>query len=406
MAESLFTVYDSSWSIRRQDTIAQGALTNSKRPECFVKGVYPTELQHAKGCHVIDTTGKKYIDFTCGLGSNLLGYGNQPIAQAAYMAALQGCNLPLTSISEIILAEKIKEIVPFIHKMKFLKTGSEACSAAIKIARAKTNRLIVLSEGYHGHHDPFVSLTSPAIGVPPDMFISRFQDRDLTESVAAVIVEPIMTDLTEFRIEWLRNLREECTRVGALLIFDEIITGMRFPKYTFSNQYNIIPDIICMGKALGNGFPIALVGGSDSVMNCGEYFVSSTFAGDMVSIAAAQKVIEQIQIGKFKLQDLWDKGTEFISKFNSLSPSSLQIQGYATRGVFVGDILTKTLFWQECVEAGIFFGSSWFINFAHFEHLDDVINSCQDILMRIRTGSVKLKGQLPQSPFSQLVREK
>ena len=130
------TALDTKWYIRAQDSIAQGALTNSKRAECFVKTIYPVHLTKGRGCYVWDTQGNRYIDFICGLGSNLLGYGNSLIAESMYRQALEGCTLSLSTTLEVVVAEKIKEVVPFVEKMKFLKTGTEACMAAIRIARA------------------------------------------------------------------------------------------------------------------------------------------------------------------------------------------------------------------------------------------------------------------------------
>lgn len=397
---------DYSHYIRAQDCIAQGALTNSKRPECFVKGVYQTHASQAKGAFIHDVSGKRLVDFICGLGSSILGYGNQPVAEAIYQQATRGITMSLSSELEIELAEKIKEVIPWVQKMKFLKTGSEACSAAIKIARAKTGRGMVLSDGYHGWHDPFISLTRPAMGVPSQMAVDRF-DNDLKKidgNTAAVIVEPIMTDFSEERKKFLQSLRQKCSETGALLIFDEVITGFRTPKFTMSEFLGIEPDIICLGKAIANGMPLSVVAGKDEVMNCGEYFVSSTFAGEMCSMAAALSTITQLQTKKFNLAELWEAGDFFIKKFNLMYPEKIKIVGYPTRGVFEGDPYTKALLWQEAYNAHILLGSSFFFNFAHLPYMDRILNSLQDIVMRIKTGNIALKGELPQSPFAQKIR--
>lgn len=397
---------DLQWTLRSQDSIAQNALTNSKRPECFVKGVFPTHISRAIGPFVWDTSRNKYIDFICGLGSNILGYANNSVNAAIYQQMINGTTYSLSSELEVLLAEKMKEIVPFIERVKFLKTGTEACLAAIRIARAKTGRSTVLSHGYHGWGDPFVSLTPPALGISSQTGISPFKLlEDINGETAAVIIEPILCDLSERRIDELQALRRKCTQEGALLIFDEVITGFRFPKFSVSNHLNIQPDLIVMGKAMGNGMPISFVGGSKDIMNCGEYFVSSTFAGETLSIAASLKVIELLQTKKYNLEVLWERGQYFKDKFNSMCPENLKLTGYPTRGVFEGDLTTKALFWQESVKAGILFGSSWFINFSHLPYIDNVLNVLQDILTRIKTGSVELEGELPQSPFAQKARQ-
>ena len=384
--------------------IAHGALTNSKRPECLVQGVYPTHLEKGQGCHVWDIEGNKYVDFICGLGSNILGYGHPEWAQAITDRAHLGASLSLSTPLEIKCAEKIKEVMPFIEKVRFLKTGSDACSAAIRIARAKTQRHLVITEGYHGWHDEFVSITPPALGVPPQRHIKKFLDEHDVRDVAAIIIEPIMTDMSEKRIEWLKAIRQQCDEHGIVLIFDEVITGFRFPKFSVSNYLSIQPDLICLGKAMGNGMPISVVGGKTEIMNCGEYFISSTFAGETLSLAAAIKTISLLQT-KYSLDDLWSTGRRFQEKFNEMWPEGVRIEGYPTRGAFAGDPLNKALFWQEACMSGLIFGPSWFFNFSHISVTDQVLKTCEDILFRVKTGQVKLLGQMPKSPFAQKQRE-
>lgn len=395
-----------NWSlyIRAQDAIAHGALTNSKRPECFVKGVYQTHLTSGQGPFVTDIANKQLFDFICGMGSTLLGHGNHEIAAAIYQRAISGITLSLGTELEIKLAEKIKELIPWIQKVRFLKTGTEACMAAVRIARAKTGRSLVLSEGYHGHLDEFISLTAPALGVHPQSCVMKLGSYEIGPEVAAVIVEPIMTDMSEARINWLRALKENCNRHGVLLIFDEVITGFRFPKWTVSNYFGIEPDLICLGKAMGGGLPISCVAGKDHVMQCGEYFVSSTFAGETCSIAASLEMIRLLQSKRFDINELWARGQYFKDKFNSFFPEQIKIIGYPTRGVFEGVLLTKALLWQEAYLAGILFGPSLFLSFAHMPYLDRVLNILNDIILRIKTGSVELRGELPTSPFAQQMR--
>jgi glutamate-1-semialdehyde 2,1-aminomutase len=402
--------FDWSYYIRAQDCIAQTALTNSKRIDCLVKGVYPTHLTKGLGCHVWDTSGKKYVDFICGLGTNLLGYAEAEVTEAICTQARRGASFSLGTPLELEVAEKVKELFPFVTHLRFLKTGSEACLAALRIARAKTKRSGILSHGYHGWGDEFVFLSPPALGVPRVFYETTGSLGDISQDetfdgVAAVIVEPVMADISQERIEWLNLLREKCTKNGTLLIFDEIITGFRFPGFSASRYFGIEPDLICLGKAIANGMPLSVVAGKKDVMNCDEYFVSSTFAGETLSLAAALKTMTLIQTNKYDLQTLWEQGTRFLAQFNSFWPKTLAIQGYPTRGIFTGDPLTKALFWQEACKAGILFGPSWFFNFKHIEHSDAILSTCQDIIARLKTSEVKLEGEMPQSPFAQKIRE-
>jgi len=397
---------DFSLHRRAQDCIAQSYLTNSKRPTCHVMGVYPTHVARGLGCYLFDHKGKKYIDFICGLGTNILGYGNQRIAQAISSELAYGYCHSFATHHELECAEKVKELFPFVDAVKFLKTGSEACSAAIKIARAATGRGWILTEGYHGWSDDFVSLTPPALGVYPQMrMIRRLEEGSIDSEVAAVIVEPVMTDASPQRRKWLQDLREACTKAGALLIFDEVITGMRWPEYSVARHWSITPDLIVLGKAIGGGMPLAAVGGKYAVMNAAEYFISSTYAGETLSLVAAKTAMTLLQ-SKYDLNHLWEQGQRFLDHFNVIWPDGVWIEGYPTRGVFKGEPLTKALFFQEACRAGILFGPSWFFNFDLAEQSHAVIGSCRDILTRIRLGQVALEGEMPQSPFAEKLRAK
>ncbi len=399
------TGYSPTWQNRAELTIAQGALTNSKRPECLVKGIFPTHLTRGQGAFVWDTDGKRYIDFICGLGSNLLGYGQSDVASAVAQRAMMGATLSLGTTLEVETGEKIKELFPFIERLKFLKNGSDACTAALRIARTYRKRATVLSDGYHGFGDEFISLVPPAHGIGGSFPIQPLKElHEIDDTIAAVIVEPVITEWSEERIQYLKALREQCTRHGVILIFDEIITGCRFPKWSVSRYSGVEPDLICLGKAMANGMPISVVGGKSEIMNCGEYFVSATFAGETLSLAAAHKTLTLLQT-KFPIDTLWERGEQFLKAFNSIAPEIVKIQGYPTRGVFVGSDLNKALFWQEACKAGMLFGPSWFFNFSHIAHMELVLSSCQDILRRIQVGSVALQGELPKKPFAQQMRK-
>lgn len=411
MAKAQSTAFDFALHRRALDCIAQGYLTNSKRPESLIKGVYPTHLKRGLGCYVWDHNDKRYVDFITGLGSNLLGYANETINAVVKSALDNGNLLSLGTDHEITTAEKLKELFTFADCFKFLKSGTEACSAALRIARAHTGRKMVLSDGYHGWSDTFVSLTPPHLGVPKDVHQSNLWTEklsgldDITDDVAAVIVEPVITEVSTQRSEWLQALRDKCTKHGVMLIFDEIITGFRFPKYSAAAYFGIEPDLICLGKGMANGFPLAAVGGKYAVMNSKEYFVSSTYAGCVDALVATRKVCEMLQ-KSHSLEELWTKGAEFQKQFNALWPEMIQIEGYPTRGVFKGDANVKALLFQEACQAGILLGPSFWFNFPLSRETFGVIDTLKEILTNIRKGRVKLLGEMPRSPFAQQVREK
>lgn len=391
---------------RAQRCIAQGALTNSKNPKSHVLGVYPTHVTHGKGCVLVDVERRRYIDFICGLGANLLGYGAQPVTDALQETLYGGWAHSLPTHHELEAAELVKEMFPFIDCVKFLKTGTEACMAAVRIARTQTGRPFILSEGYHGWSDDFVSLTPPAHGVNVGPYTMKLENlSEITSDVAGVIVEPVICDASEERKVWLEALRKRCTEVGALLIFDEVITGFRFKNFSVSKCFDVTPDIICLGKAIANGLPLALVGGSYAVMNSVPYFVSSTFAGEVLSLTAAKAVMRTLmKRGKYDIDHLWDRGQAWINYFNAIDPDVIKLNAFPTRGAFVADPVVKALFFQEAVKAGVLFGPSWFYNWHLSEHDGAVLGMCKDIIGRIKRGEVSLEGDMPQSPFAMKVR--
>lgn len=392
------------WYRRAHSSIAQGSLTNSKRVETFIKGVTPTHVTHGDGPYLYGIDGKKYVDFVCANGTNILGYGH-PVIRATVEAQMKrGWLYSLGSTMEVECAEVVKNYFPFVKKVRFLKSGTESCSAAIRIARAHTKRDRVLSCGYHGWSDDFVSLTPPAHGVPRRDWVQQLRNiEDINDQVAAVILEPIVTDHSTERIEYLKILKARCKETGTILIFDEVITGFRWPRFSFSAEYGIHPDIICLGKACASGLPLGIVGLAEHIGDNSEWFVSSTYGGELLSLAVMRKTFD-LMINKYKIEDLWREGGMFLEDFNAIWPEALKIEGYNTRGVFKGDQLVKALFFQEAHKAGILFGASWFIGFQHLGMRQSIISACSDILQLIKTGHVRLEGEVPSSPFAEKVR--
>jgi glutamate-1-semialdehyde aminotransferase len=395
-------MFDPAIYHRSLHVIAQGALTNSKRPESFVFGEYPTHLTRGDGCFLYDLKSNKYLDYICSLGVNLLGHNNSTIFQAITKAYHEGTVLSLSSVAEVDYGEKIKGLFN-VDRIRIFKTGSEACHAALRIARSYNGKGFVLSEGYHGWNEEFVSLTPPAVGCANNFKIIKFESMDQLAAydVGTIIIEPIITDYSEGRIEFLKKLRDECTRKNIVLIFDETITGCRFPKLSVSKYLGIDPDILILGKAIGGGLPLSIVGGKKEIMESGDYFTSSTFSGDRLAMAASTAFLNILT--RDGITKLWDSGENFIEQFNSLS-SILKIEGYPTRGIFKGNDIIKALFFQEAIRAKILFGPSWFFSFPLREHTFSTISTCKDILTRIESGQVKLIGKIPKSPFSLRVR--
>lgn len=395
------------WHRRSLDAIHGGALTNSKRADSFIKGFFPTHLESGNGCYVYTPDKKKYLDFICALGTNLFGYNNQHINKAVQNQMIKGSLLSLGTTLEVECAEKAKEIFPWISKVRFLKTGTEATMAALRIARAHSGRKLILSDGYHGNLDEFISLTPPAHGTPtcPDILPLKGNE-DLIPIAAAVIIEPIITDYSPERMAYLVKLREETKNHETLLIFDEIITGFRWPKYCVANDIGVQPDIICVGKAMGGGLPLSMVGTANGIGTSKDWFVSGTFYGDTLALAAFKEVLQLLK-NQFPIDQLWKQGEYFKNEFNKIWPDGVSMDGYPSRGVFkCKDERTKALFFQESCRANILVGSSWFFNFKHIDVMDITLNSFKDILFKIKNNpNLELEGLPPVQPFAQKQRE-
>ncbi len=396
---------DYSWEVRSKNSIAQGSLTNSKRIACLVQGIYPSHVTRSKGCFVWDSQNVKFIDYICALGTNLLGYCNPDIQNAVLSQLHQGVSFSLSTTKEVEFAERFKEFFPSFDRIKIFKTGSDACATSLKIARAYTNRKMVLSDGYHGNADEFISLSEPGYGCVQKEHIAKLTDlSQITPDIAAVIVEPVITDHSLDRRNYLEALRLACTKNGVVLIFDEVITALRFPKHSVSNYYGVDPDLWIGGKALGNGFPLCVLAGKQDLMNCKEYFASGTYYGEALSLAAGLEVLNLLH-NKFSTEILWKRGIMFKTKFNEAGQGIIGLEGYPTRGRFVASDLVRGLFFQEMCKAKILIGPSWFYNFDLMDMDDIFFNVMVDIVTRIKNGSVKMEGQIPSSPFAQKMRE-
>lgn len=392
--------------------IAQGCLTNSKHPDRFVSGIYPQVVSHGHKEYLYDLYGNKYLDFICGLGTNLFGYGNEKLHNYVSRFSKDGACHSLPSKWEIIAARKVKEILPFVDRVKFVNDGSSACSAAITMARAyqqyygESRRLMIHSEGYHGWHDNFTALTPPAHGVIKKGYMKPLSEMDHSEpaKIAGIIVEPIQLDDSKARIEYLKELRSFCSAHGIILIFDETITGLRYPKLSVSAAFNIQPDLIIMGKALANGEKIAMVAGNSTITEL-NYFVSGTYHGHAQTLASVAYCIHMAQHdSNYDLSYLIGEGKWFAASLNALSEPMFRLVGYGSRGAFQGDQEQIALFWQEMAKAGVLFGPSFFLNWDLIPHLKEVLYIAERIINKIKNGEVVLQGNMPTSPFSQKAR--
>jgi glutamate-1-semialdehyde 2,1-aminomutase len=386
---------DQRWRELETKYLAQGETgTNSKRPSAYIQGVYPTHMVSGRGCYVTDAWGNRYIDFVGSLGSIILGHNHPKVTEAVHAQLRDGVIFSLPHPLETQVAELIRRLVPVAEKVRFFKNGDDATTASVRIARAWTGEGWIGTYGYHGRSDIWTSLTPPALGVVDTFKICNPEEGNRPR---ITICEPVQLDYGKDRIEWL----EEERKYAKCLIFDEIVTGTRVPKLTVSTWFGVKPDIICLGKGIANGFPLSVVAGRAEVMDCGEYFLSSTFSGDCIALAACKATLEELE--KRSTEELFYYANRFQNKFNEIcKPIGTNIKGYGTRGQtdFYENENTVLLF-QELVRSGVFMGRAFFYNWSHLEEgvEDQVLNLTADCVSKIKRGMVKLEGTAPKGSF-------
>jgi len=280
--------------------------TGSKRPDALF-GSNPPEfarrMTRSRGCRVWDESGREYLDYIMALGAVALGYGHPAVSRAAIDAVEQGVVGPLSPVLEEEVAAVLCSMMPWVEQVRFLKTGAEAVAAAVRLARVATGREAVLGCGYHGWLDWCQG--GEALGVPAgtralygeipfnDPQVTRDRIRAAGSGLAAVVMEPVIHRPPD--PEWLAVVREETARVGALLIVDEIKTVCRLAPGGGCERYGIRPDLVVLGKAIANGFPLAAVGGRADVMGLvARTWISSTLATESVSLAAARATLSVV----------------------------------------------------------------------------------------------------------------
>lgn len=354
--------------------------TYSKQAKRYVKGIYPETIESANGCFVYDGQGNCYIDYISALGANLLGYAHPYVNEKVKERMDKGTIFSMSSPLEEKLAEKLNSLFPCMETMRFLKSGSEAVSAAVKLARAYTKRELIISIGYHGWHD-WSSASSPKNAGCPERIAPlcinvEYNDlqtlKDLFkldgEDICAVVLEPYVFD--EPSNDYLRELIKLAHKHGALVIFDEVVTGIRWQEYGVTNYYELQPDLLCLGKPIANGFPMAVVGGRRRIMEelDKDCFVSSTFGGDLVGISGALATLYICE--SEDVQDMiFEAGEDLKNSYNEIAKSlgiKTDCYGNPCRLNFRFPTDThKALFWQESLLRGVMFGYCTQVTLAH-----------------------------------------
>lgn len=372
-----------------QQLIPAGTQMMSKTPSQFVLGEYPLYLRSGKGSHVWDVDGNEFIDYMCAFGTVILGYADERVNAAVRDQLEDGIIFSLPHTLEVDVARQMHEMIPSAEQVRFFKTGSEATSAAIRVARAATGRDVVAkcAASYHGWHDWHAVTSGRSAGIPrynqnllpsfPYNDIAALETlfRENPQQIACVIMEPVVLD--EPKDGFLQKVRAVAHANGALLIFDEIVSGLRHAPGGAQQLYNVTPDLSCFGKAMANGLPLSAVVGNKVAMSqfeAANFFVSTTFGGDAISLASAKIVLDTIAQGGV-VEHIWKLGARLQDGLRSLArqievpidcrgtPSRMALT-YGAKGT-ASAIDIRALFLQECVRRGVLFGNVVFVGAAH-----------------------------------------
>ena len=349
----------------------------------------PMFLTYGEGGCVWDVDGNRYVDFVMGLLPVVLGYRDPDVDKAIADQLANGISFSLATEQEVVLAEKLIDLIPTAEMVRFGKNGTDATSAAIRLSRAFTGRDRIIACGYHGWQDWYIGATTRNKGVPgavgeltrmvPYNDIQAVHDllKQHPGEFAALIMEP--TNIAEPRPGYFDELTALLHDHGCLLVFDEIITGFRFSLGGAQELYGVKPDLSCFGKGMGNGMPIsAVVGRADVMREMEEIFFSGTFGGESLSIAASIAVIDKMQRQPV-IASLWEKGaalaaaveaiisenelTDVISMNGSAPWKLLAFNDHAR----AGKELIRSVFIQEMLRHGVLLTASHNVCYAHDE---------------------------------------
>jgi glutamate-1-semialdehyde 2,1-aminomutase len=414
---------------RALKVIPLGTQTFSKSFTQYPRGVSPYFIQKGRGAHVWDVDGNEYVDFVNGLASITLGY-NDPDVNAAVLEQLQeGTIFSLAHPIEVKVAEKLAELVPCAEMVRFGKNGSDATSGAIRLARAFTQRDRVAVCGYHGWQDWYIGSTARHRGVPKatrelthafsynDLESLRRLFKEWPGQFAAVILEP--QNVVDPQPGFLEGVRELAHHHGALLVFDETITGFRYAKGGAQELYGVEPDLATFGKGLANGYPISAVAGKAKYMRLmEEIFFSFTFGGETLSLAASLATMTKVQREPV-VERMREQGTKIRDGVSALIAKHrighfLKVSGHPSWTFLVfadaprqGQWALKTLFLQEIYARGVLFIGSHNMSYAHSDadiaHLLKTYDQAFGVLAEAATAA-SLEGLLRCKPLEPLFK--
>lgn len=421
--------------------ISGGTGLLSKRPEMFAPDIWPPYYSKAKGCKVWDMDNNKFIDMSyMGIGACILGYADRDVNASVEKAISNGSMATLNCAEEVELAKKLCNLHSWAAKVKYARTGGEAMAIAVRIARARTDKALILFCGYHGWHDWYLSANIasdkaldghllPGLkpkGVPRSLKGTAIPfDYNNTEEflllierykgeIAAVVMEPIRNHYP--RKGFLETIRQTTREQRIVLIFDEVTSGWRLAVGGVHLKLGIEPDIAVFAKGMSNGFPMAAILGKGDVMEAAQdTFISSTYwtekIGPVSSLATIRKLEEKNvpqHLGKIgaKVQEGWKQAAE-------KHKLSIEVGGVYPLSHFSFNfekpLVLKTLFTQQMLEKGFLATTAFYASYAHKEdHVKQYLKAVDEVFDfisdAIKNGEPEqyLKGPVCHKGFKRL----
>lgn len=414
------------------DLVPGGAHTYARGADQYPEGMAPI-LVRGKGARVWDSDGNEYVEYGMGLRAVTLGHGYPPVVEAVTRTIADGVSFSRPTELELLAAQDFLSLVPGADMVKFAKNGSDATTAAVRLARAVTGRetVAVCNQPFFSVDDWFIGTTEMNAGIPPVSTVS-FRYNDLgslaevleSEDVACVFLEPA-TALAEPQPGFLEGVRGLCNRHGALLVFDEMITGFRWAAGGAQQLYGVRPDLSCWGKAMGNGFPLSALAGKREYLELGGlrtdadrvFLLSTTHGPETASLAAFRAVVHAYRTTD-PIERMEAAGRRLADGVNALAAAlgiadHLQVVGRASCLIFLtrdsdGNPSQpfRTLFLQELLERGVL-GQSFVVSAAHTDaDIDQTIDACHDAATVYRKAleSGTVEGLLRGRPVAPALR--
>lgn len=402
----------------RAQKVIPGGVNSPVRAFRSVGGA-PRFIERAKGPHMWDAESKQYVDYVCSWGPMILGHNHPAVLEALHAAVERGISFGAATEAEIEIAEEIRKIVPSMEEVRLVSSGTEAGMSAIRLARGYTNRnKIIKFEGcYHGHSDALLVKAGSGLltfgnpsssGVPASvtehtLVLEYNNPQQLEEAfakygddIACVIVEAFAGNMNLVRgtQEFIDTMRRLCTKHGALLIVDEVMTGFRVALHGAQSLFNVTPDITMLGKVIGGGMPVAAFGGRADIMEKiapkGAVYQAGTLSGNPVAVACGMATLKEIQRPGF-YDELGGQTKKLVDGLTAAArDAGVPFSADSVGGMFgiyflperptgFADVMKAdqqafNRFFHEMLGRGVYFAPSTFeAGFVSIAHSDDVI---------------------------------